>query len=236
MALQSHYDVVIIGGGLAGLSLSQQLIRNTDKKILLLEKQDQIPSKRQKVGESLVQVGGYYFAKVLDMEEYLLREHYMKYNLRFYWKSTEKENTSFEDYSQAYIRTFSNIPCYQLDRNKLEDELYRRNNLSPNFTGLTSVSQVEVDLAEEGMHTASFNADDEAASVTAEWLIDTSGRNRALAKKLDLKQDTAIKHGSSFYWVDGLVDIDKLTDLSPKELRLRRDRYDQGHLPVWLAT
>ncbi|HIG48605.1 MAG TPA: FAD-dependent oxidoreductase, partial [candidate division Zixibacteria bacterium] len=76
MALQSHYDVVIIGGGLAGLSLSQQLIRNTDKKILLLEKQDQIPSKRQKVGESLVQVGGYYFAKVLDMEEYLLREHY----------------------------------------------------------------------------------------------------------------------------------------------------------------
>ncbi len=236
MALQSHYDVVIIGGGLAGLSLSQQLIRNTDKKILLLEKQDQIPSKRQKVGESLVQVGGYYFAKVLDMEEYLLREHYMKYNLRFYWKSTEKENTGFEDYSQAYIRTFSNIPCYQLDRNKLEDELYRRNNLSPNFTGLTSVSQVEVDLAEEGMHTASFNADDEAASVTAEWVIDTSGRNRALAKKLDLKQDTAIKHGSSFYWVDGLVDIDKLTDLSPKELRLRRDRYDQGHLPVWLAT
>jgi flavin-dependent dehydrogenase len=236
MALNAHYDVVIIGGGLAGLSLSQQLVKNTDKQVLLLEKQAQIPSKRQKVGESLVQVGGYYFAKVLDMEEYLLREHYMKYNLRFYWESTERDNTSFEDYSQAYIRNFSNIPCYQLDRNKLEGELYRRNNLSPNFTSLLSVSKTDVDLADEGNHTVSFNVQDETVTVTAEWVIDTSGRNRTFAKQLDLKQETTINHGSSFYWVDGLVDIDKLTDLSPKEIRLNRNRYDQGHLPVWLAT
>lgn len=72
------YDVAIIGGGLAGLSLARQLLLTTDKTILLVEKRAEVPSPRQKVGESLVQVGGYYFGKVLGLEEYLFRQHYMK--------------------------------------------------------------------------------------------------------------------------------------------------------------
>ena len=47
----------------------------------------------------------------------------MKCNLRFYWKSAGRDNDCFENYSQAYLRTFSNIATYQLDRNKLEGEL-----------------------------------------------------------------------------------------------------------------
>ena len=111
--LKNTYDLVIIGAGLAGLALARQLLLlDNEKKILLLEKRAQNPAKRQKYGESLVQVGGYYFGKVLDLEEHLFREHYMKYNLRFYWKNAHRDNTNFEDYSQAYIRPFSNIPCY----------------------------------------------------------------------------------------------------------------------------
>ena len=64
-----------------------------------------------------VQVSGYYFSRVLELEEYLLREHYLKYNLRFYWKTPGRANDTFEDYSQAYIQKLSNIASYQLDRN-----------------------------------------------------------------------------------------------------------------------
>ncbi len=46
-----NYDVLIIGAGLAGLSLSRQLLLNSDKKVLLLDKRSQIPSPHQKVGE-----------------------------------------------------------------------------------------------------------------------------------------------------------------------------------------
>ncbi|MFT5369655.1 MAG: 2-polyprenyl-6-methoxyphenol hydroxylase-like FAD-dependent oxidoreductase, partial [Candidatus Latescibacterota bacterium] len=143
------YDVIIIGAGLAGLTLSHQLLLETDKRILLIDRREEIPPKLQKVGESLVQVGGYYFGKVLDMEEYLFREHFMKYNLRFYWPSAGRENRNFEDFSHAYIRTFSNIPCYQLDRNKIEDELLRRNRAYDNFTLMTPTSNLDVDLSEE---------------------------------------------------------------------------------------
>ena len=62
------FDVVIIGGGLAGLSLARQLLMNSSKKILLLEKLAALPSPRQKVGEATVQLSGYYFSKVLDLE------------------------------------------------------------------------------------------------------------------------------------------------------------------------
>lgn len=233
--MSKHYDVIIIGAGLGGLSLSQQLVRSSNKTILLLDKAE-VPSKRQKYGESLVQVGGYYFSKVLDLEEYLLREHYMKYNLRFYWKNPSRENRNLEDYSQAYIRTISNIPCYQLDRNKLEDELLRRNSTADTFEFVAPIKELDVTLSEDGPHSVVFELGGERVSATAEWVVDTTGRNRMLARKLKLNEKSKIEHGSSFFWVDGLVNIEKLTDLSPSEVRLKRDRKELGHLPLWLAT
>src|SRR5688500_7246403 len=117
MALIGQYDIVIVGAGLAGLSLVRQLLLVSDKKILLVDKRAEIPPARQKVGEATVQVSGYYFSKVLDLEEHLLREHFMKYNLRFFYKTAGRENRCYEDYCQSYIRTLSNIATYQLDRN-----------------------------------------------------------------------------------------------------------------------
>ena len=104
-----HYDVVIIGAGLAGLALSRQLLLYSNKKILLVDKRTEIPPKKQKVGESTVQVSAYYYAKVLDLEEHLQTEHFVKYNLRYYWKTPGKPNDCFEHYSHAFIQKFSNI-------------------------------------------------------------------------------------------------------------------------------
>ena len=234
--MREHYDVVIIGAGLAGLSLARQLLLTSDKTILLVEKRAEIPPQRQKVGEALSQVGGYYFSKVLDMEEHLLREHFMKYNLRFYWKSAERENACFEDYSQAYLRTFSNIATYQLDRNKLEAEFLRLNYQNPQFTFCAPVTDLEVALSDHGPHSLTCTMNGSNMAVQAHWVVDTSGRGKFLARRLGLEQHNPIRHGTSFLWVEGLVNIDKLTDRSPKEIRLRKERAATGHLPIWLAT
>ena len=62
MRITQHYDVIIIGAGLAGLSLARQLLLNSEKTILLLEKRATIPMALQKYGEATVQLSAYYFS------------------------------------------------------------------------------------------------------------------------------------------------------------------------------
>lgn len=234
--ISEQYDVVIIGGGLAGLSLARQLLLESDKTVLLLERRPQIPPPRQKVGEATVQVSAYYFSKILDLEEHLLREHFMKYNLRFFWKTAVSDNSHYEDYSQSYIRNFSNIATYQLNRNKLEAKLLELNLENPRFDFVCSTTKLDVEIEEKTKHRLSFKADGETYFVGADWVVDASGRGKFFARQMTLEQKNPITHGSSFFWVEGLLNIEKLTDLSPKEILLRKDRARLGHLPVWLAT
>ncbi len=236
MPLREHYDVVILGSGLAGLSLCRHLLmEDAGKQILLLDNKVEVPGRKQKVGESLVQVGGYYFSKVLDLEEHLFNHHYLKYNLRFYWKTTRGDR-SFEDYSQSFIRPFSNVCSYQLDRNVLEAHLLKENSKHPDVKFLNAVAALKVDLAESGPHSVTFRQGDAEISLQADWVVDTTGRGQVLKRKQNLAVDSEIRHGSSWCWVEGLVNIEKLTDASLAEIRKKQDRREQGMIPLWLAT
>ena len=231
-----HYDVAIIGAGLAGLALARQLLLCSDKRVLLVERRSEVPPARQKVGEATVQMSGYYFSKVLDLEEHLLREHFVKYNLRFFWKAGGRAGDRYEDYSQSYIRTPSNIATYQLDRNKLEAEMLRLNLARENFDFRAPAADLDVTLSDNGPHALRFRHKGEEVSATAGWVVDTSGRGRFLARRLGLERENVIRHGSAFFWVEGLVNVEKLTDSSPRQVRLNPARRSTGHFPVWLAT
>ena len=236
--MKDSYDVVILGSGLAGLSLCRHLLlRGLEGRILLVDNKSRVPPPVQKVGESLVQVGGYYFSKVLDLEEHLFREHYLKYNLRFYWRSRDHNNLDFEDYAQSYIRVFSNVCSYQLDRNKLEAHLLEVNTRAEQVDVRFPTRRLKVALSTDGDdHLVRFSHENESCEVSTRWLIDTTGRGQFLKRKQDLESSSPIRHGASFCWVDGLVNIEKLTDSSPAKIRTKRDRQHQGMTPLWLAT
>jgi flavin-dependent dehydrogenase len=237
MTVESRYDIVILGAGLAGNSLCRHLLlRNRDKKILMIDNRAEVPGKKQKYGESLVQVGGYYFSKVLELEEYLFREHYLKYNLRFYWKTPGKENRNFEDYSQSFIRGFSNVCSYQLNRNKIEEHMLELNRSAPNVTYCAPAIALKVDLSETGPHRVAFKHNAQEIETEAEWVVDTTGRGQFLKKREGLAQESPIQNGGSWCWVEGLVDFEKLTDATPRQIRVKRDRMKQGMVPLWLAT
>ncbi len=237
MTLSPKYDIAILGAGLAGNSLCRHLLlRSRDKKILLIDNRAEVPGKKQKYGESLVQVGGYYFSKVLELEEYLFREHYLKYNLRFYWKTPGKENRNFEDYSQSYIRTLSNVCSYQLNRNKIEEHMLEQNRSDANVTFCAPAVALKVSLAEDGPHHIAFKLNGQDVETEAEWVVDTTGRGQFLKKREGLSLESPIQNGGSWCWVEGLVDFEKLTDATPQQIRVKRDRMKQGMVPLWLAT
>ena len=229
-------DVVILGGGLAGQTLARHLLLDTDKRILMLERRDEIPWFHQKVGESSVQLAGHYFGKVLGLESFLLHEHFLKYNLRFYFPSRGRDNTRFEDYGHISIRPFSNVPSYQLNRNTMEAEIFRRNKESDRFTVVTGVKDLDVDIVPDGDHVVRYKTDAGSVTVNTRWVVDASGRNRFLARKLGLRRPMPIHNDTFFWWVEGTVDIEKLTDRSRQEVRLKKERGTLGHLPVFLAT
>ncbi|MBW8876504.1 MAG: hypothetical protein JF614_16185 [Acidobacteria bacterium] len=232
-------DVLIIGAGLAGLTLARQLLLSRPEiRILMVDRQAEIPSPKQKVGEATVQVSGYYYSRVLEMEEHLLREHFLKYNLRFYWK-TQRGGDVWEDLSQSYIRKISNIATYQLDRNKFEGAVLEKNRESPGFELIHPVTGLKVDLAEgdgDGPHAFRFEAAGRVISGRATWVVDASGRNRFLVRRRQLDRPSPIAHGSSFLWVEGLLDPEKCTHLDRKAIRLRPERSALGHFPTFLAT
>ena len=230
--LGSSYDVTIVGAGLAGLTLARQLLLHTDKTVLLLDKRLNPPGSTQKVGESLVQLSGYYLSKVLDLEEHLFTDHFFKYNLRFHWKTEGLDNRSLEDYSRCFIRLGSNLATFQVDRNLFEEHLLKICRENPRFRFEGGIERLETDLTEQGPHRVAFSGKE----VKTGWLVDASGRGQFLKKKLGLIRENAIRHGATWCWVDGLVNIEKLTDRTPKEIRINRERMKQGNFPFFLAT
>ncbi len=240
-------DVLIVGAGLAGLTLARQLLlKRPEMRILMLDRRAVVPPLEQKVGEATVQVSGYYYARVLELEEHLLRHHYMKYNLRFYWQPPQGARR-WEEQHQSYIRGLSNIVTYQLDRNVFEAEVLRVNREYPGFQLITEATNIELDLAEEGAeggdaegaarpHAFRARTPDGTIAGHARWVADNTGRGRLLAKRRGLMRRSPIRHAASFLWVEGLLDPEKLTDLDAPGIRKRPDRAHLGHTPTFLAT
>ena len=121
--MQTHYDVVIAGGGLAGLTLSIQLKQaNPDIKILILESRDKAAAvAAHKVGESTVELATHYYREVLGLKEYLEEFELPKHGLRFFFNDGSKQELS--NRVELGPRLKLPVPSHQLDRGTFENFL-----------------------------------------------------------------------------------------------------------------
>ncbi len=127
----------------------------------------------------------------------------------------------------------ADIANFQIDRNRFEQHLLESVCSSSRVTYRDGVSSPQVELAETGgEHIVRFKS----GEVRCRWLVDTTGRGSWLKNSLELAADSPIRHGSTWCWVDGLFDVEKLTDRSWTEVRHDPQRRKAGHFPAFLAT
>src|ERR1700761_2238801 len=82
---RDRYDVVIMGGGLAGLAMANQLMLARPQTSLLVfdKRADPAPEAAFKVGESSVEIGAHYYRSAVGMADHLDETQLRKPGLRF---------------------------------------------------------------------------------------------------------------------------------------------------------
>src|ERR1700704_3603857 len=91
---ENRYDVAILGGGLAGLTLALQLKRERpDTSIFVAEKRPgPAPEAAFKVGESTVELSADYFARICGMRDHMERDQLFKAGLRFFFPAGDNSD------------------------------------------------------------------------------------------------------------------------------------------------
>ena len=207
-AARERYDVAILGGGLAGLTLALQLrAARPDTSIIVFEKR--VGPAREaafKVGESTVELSAQYFANVVGMKDHMEAAQNPKAGLRFFFPADGNEDISRR--VEWGSPRWPPVPAYHLDRGRFENELGER--VAAAGVDLLGGSRVqEVALGRGGDdHRVTILRDGSAGAVGARWVIDAAGRACLLKKQLDLAEPNGHHINSAWFRLAGGVDIE----------------------------
>ena len=214
---QLQADVVIMGGGLAGLTLALQLRqRFAQLNIVVLERmRHPVPEAAHKVGESSVEIGAHYFDTVLGLKEHLTTHQLKKFGFRFFFsEGSERIDEVMELGASRYLAT----PSYQLDRGIFENYLggHAKAQGVRFIDGARIVSFVMSDertatssVIAADLHEVTFERDGIDHVVTGRWLIDATGRAGLIKRKLDLAQPNDHDANAIWFRIDARIDMNE---------------------------
>jgi len=173
-----RYDVIIIGGALAGASTAILLLRQRPQlRVLIVEKSAAFT---RRVGEATVEISAYFLSRVLGLTQYLNQEHLVKQGMRF-WFANE-QTSSLEDCSEIGGAYLARVPAYQVDRSTLDEEVLRRaRELGAEVIRPASVQKVE--LTASGDQQVIFRSETGTSLRRARWVVDGSGFAALLARQ-----------------------------------------------------
>jgi 2-polyprenyl-6-methoxyphenol hydroxylase-like FAD-dependent oxidoreductase len=148
------------------------------------------------VGESLVEVSVDFMFE-LGLGAYLVEKHYPKYGLTYYFKP-DIDNPEDRTYVVDEIPTAPQILSFQINRFTFDREVRDRNAQNGVEIIDGTVTGVEINGG-TGLHSVTLQAAAGGTqTLTARWLIDATGRNRVLAKQLQLQEK--VNEQKNVFW------------------------------------
>ncbi|MEP7102317.1 MAG: NAD(P)/FAD-dependent oxidoreductase, partial [Burkholderiales bacterium] len=228
----ASHDVVIMGGGLAGLTLALQLKQKfAELDVLVLERRTHpVPEAAHKVGESSVEIGAHYFSKVLGLKEHLDNAQLRKFGFRFFFSEGRRD---IDQVTEIGASRFLSVPSYQIDRGIFENflglEAQRQGIRFVDNAVVRSIELSDHTQADDTPHRLSFEVAGEARQVSGRWVIDACGRAGLIKRKLGLAQDNAHHAHAVWFRIKERIDVDQFADNT--EWRERCDPQAR-----WLST
>lgn len=204
-APRPDHDVAIVGGGAAGLTLALEISRARPATRVVVVEPDSgpAPEATHKVGESTVEVASHYLREKLGMGDHLMAAQLPKMGLRMFF--SDGANTDIAQ--RIEVGSSRRIPfvTYQIDRGRLENELVRR--CIAEGVEITRGRVRSVEFGAGGhAHSLTIHGDDGTLTTTATWVVDGSGRNRALPRQLDLRRPS--EHKCNAVWLRVAAELD----------------------------
>lgn len=226
-----QHDVVILGGGMAGLTLARQLrMRRRDLDVAVIEhRKFPVADVTHKVGESTVEIASHYLAERLGLKQHLQEDQLPKFGLRMFLRGDTAITRDLSSYDEIGASKVLPIPTYQLDRGRFENHL-AETCVADGVTMLDATTVRSVRTAPRA-HKVTLRDGSAERELGARYLVDASGRRAWLRKGGNLGRPSRHNNHAVWFRVDGRLEIDDWSSASEWQNRCNGDsrRYSTNH-------